>query len=186
MFAMSFHVVIPTTMRHLLQGALRFFSIISTLCLLSSQMFFFGYIELFLTQGKIFICLMASTWTQLVSTIYIVVTKAPFFGHYACFKILHLLNFHTFHASIFQWFVTFSPVMGIYFLLLIGSNSYFIFLGIRPLYWGSWLVDLFCYFVWGFVLNFMDSSIVFVCCGFIHCFRADSSTLLTGDSSPLF
>ena len=25
-----------------------------------------------------------------------------------------------------------------------------------------------------------------VCCGFIHFFRADSSTLLTGDSSPLF
>ena len=25
-----------------------------------------------------------------------------------------------------------------------------------------------------------------VCCGFIHCFRPDSSTLLTGDSSSLF
>ena len=71
---------------HLLRGALRFFSIISTLCFLSSRMFFVGYIKLFLTREKIFICLMASTITQRVSTIYIVVTKAPFFGHYACFK----------------------------------------------------------------------------------------------------
>lgn len=37
----------------------------------------------------------------------------------------------------------------------------------------------------GFVLHFMDSSIVFGC-GFIHCLRADSSTLITGDLSPLY
>ena len=36
------------------------------------------------------------------------------------------------------------------------------------------------------VLNFMDSSIVLFVVVFIHCFRADSSTLITGDSSPLF
>ena len=35
------------------------------------NVFFFGYIKLFITRGKIFICLMASTLTQLVSTIYI-------------------------------------------------------------------------------------------------------------------
>jgi len=87
-FAMSFHVVIPTTMWHLLRGALRFSSIISTLCFLSSQMFSVLYIELFLNRGKIFICLMASTLTQRVSAIYIVVTGARFFGHYACFKII--------------------------------------------------------------------------------------------------
>ena len=27
---------------------------------------------------------------------------------------------------------------------------------------------------------------LFLCCGFIHCLRADSSTRITGDSSPLF
>ena len=68
-FAMSFHVVILTTMRHLLPSALGFSSRILTLCLLPSQMLFVGSIELFLTQGKIFIHLMASTLTQPVSTI---------------------------------------------------------------------------------------------------------------------
>ena len=43
------------------------------------------------------------------------------------------------------------------------------------------------------VILFEDSSstlwirpLLFVCCGFIHFFRADSSTPLTGDSPPLF
>ena len=47
--------------------------------------------------------------------------------------------------------------------------------------------------VWGFVLHTFlreDSSStlwtrpLFLCCGFIHCFRADSSTLISGDLSP--
>ena len=76
-------------------------------CFLPSQMFFVGSIELFLTQGNIFICLMASTLTQRVGTIYIIVTGAPLFGHCACFKIVHhipciFFNFHTFHGSIFS------------------------------------------------------------------------------------
>ena len=37
--------------------ALRFSSIISTLCFLSSQRFFVGYINFFLTRRKIFLCL---------------------------------------------------------------------------------------------------------------------------------
>ena len=83
-------------------GALRFSSIISTLCFLSSQRFFVGYIEFFfLTRRKIFLCLRASTLTQRFSTIYIVVAGVLFFGHNACFKnclphSLNLLNFHTF------------------------------------------------------------------------------------------
>ena len=125
-------------------GALRFSSIISRLCFLSSQRFFVGYIEFFLTRRKIFLCLVVSTLTQRVSTIYIVVAGVLFFGHNACFKnclphSLHLLNFHTFYALIFQCFATFSPVMGIYFLLLIHSSQmcqsfYFTFLAIRPLH----------------------------------------------------
>ena len=107
-FAMSFHVGIHTMRRHLLPSALRFFSSILTLCFLPSPMFFVGFIKLFLTLGKIFFYLMAFTLTQRVSTIYIVVTGAPFCGHSACFKIffthsLHFLNFHTFHSSIFVY-----------------------------------------------------------------------------------
>ena len=161
----SFHVVIPTTMRHLLRGALRFSSIISTLCFLSSQMSFVGYIELFLTRGKIFICLMASTLTQRVSTIYIVVTGMPFFGHYACFKIIYhipcICEFFHLPRPIFMWFVTFSPVSCCWYIHRRCVKIFILyFWGIRPLHYGLWLVHLFCYFVWWFVLNFMDSSIV--------------------------
>ena len=69
-----------------------------------------------------------------------------------------------------------------------------IVLGIRPLHYGLWLVHLFCsfmrgfvfhHFKGGFVLQFMDSSIVFGR-GFIHCLRANSSTLITGDLPPLY
>ena len=70
-------------------GGLRFSSIISTFCFLSSQMFLVGYIEFFLIRGKIFVCLVASTLTQRVSTIYVVVTGVLFFGHNACFKIVY-------------------------------------------------------------------------------------------------
>lgn len=53
--------------------------------------------------GKDFIYLMAFTLTQRVSTIYIVVTGAPFCRHCACFKIFftrsfHFWNFHTLHG----------------------------------------------------------------------------------------
>ena len=90
-------------------GALRFSSIISTLCFLSSQRFFVGYIEFFLTRRNIFLCPVASTLTKRFSTIYIVVAGVRFFGHNACFKnclphSLHLLNFHTFYALIFSVF----------------------------------------------------------------------------------
>ena len=70
-------------------GALRFSSIISTFCFLSSQRFFVRYIEFFLTRRKIFLCLGASTLTQRFSTIYIVVAGVLFFGHNACFKIVY-------------------------------------------------------------------------------------------------
>ena len=125
-FNMAFHVVILMTRRHLLPSALRFSSSILMLCFLPSQTFFGWSIKLFLTQVKIFIYLMASTLTQQVSTIYIIVTGAPFFGHCAYFKIsIHIpcifLNFHNFHASIFPQLVTFSTVMGIYFMWLIHS-----------------------------------------------------------------
>ena len=177
-------------------GALRFSSIISTLCFLSSQRFFVGYIEFFLTRRNIFLCPVASTLTKRFSTIYIVVAGVRFFGHNACFKnclphSLHLLNFHTFYALIFQCFATFSPVMGSYFLLLIHSsqmchNFYFTSMGIRPLHYCLLLVHLFFLICMRNALNFMDLSIVFLCCGFIHSFRADSSALITRDSSPLF
>ena len=93
-------------------GALRFSSIIWTLCFLSSQRVFVGYIEVFLTRRKIFLCLGASTLTRRFSTIYIVVAGVLFFGHKACFKnclphSLHLLNFHTFYALIFSVFRNF-------------------------------------------------------------------------------
>ena len=93
-------------------GALRFSSIISTLCFLSSQRFFVGCIEFFLTRRKIFLWLVASTLTQRFSTVYIVVAGVLFFGHNACFKnclrhSLHLLNFHTFYALIFSVFRNF-------------------------------------------------------------------------------
>ena len=63
--------------------------ILQTLCFLLSQMFFCWVHRAFSHPGKDFISLMASSLTQRVSTIYIVVTKAPFFGHYACFKIIY-------------------------------------------------------------------------------------------------
>ena len=93
-------------------GVLRFSSIILTLCFLSSQRFFVGYIEFFLTRRKIFLCLGASTLTQRFSTIYIVVAGALFFGHNACFKnclphSLPLLNFHTLYPLIVSVFRNF-------------------------------------------------------------------------------
>ena len=70
-------------------GALRFSSIISTLCFLSSQRFFVGYIEFFLTRRKIFLCLGASTLTQRFSTIYIVVAGLLFSGITLALKIVY-------------------------------------------------------------------------------------------------
>ena len=66
---------------------------------------FVGSIAFFLTPGKIYIYLMAFTLIQRVSTIYIVVTGAPFCGHCVCFDIfrLHFWNFHTFPTPNF-WF----------------------------------------------------------------------------------
>ena len=107
MFAMSFHVAIHATRRHLSLRALRFFNSISTLCFLLSSMFFVSSIAFFLTSEKIYIYyLMAFRLIQWVSNIYILVTRAPLCGHCACFNIfisqfLHFWNFHTFHTPNF-------------------------------------------------------------------------------------
>ena len=125
-------------------GALRFSSIISTLCFLSSLRFFVGYIEFFLTRRKIFLCLWGVHVDPEVQYHLHRSCRVLFFGHNACFKnclphSLHLLNFHTFYPLIFQCFATSSPIRGIYFLLLIHSsqmsqNFYVTILGIHPVH----------------------------------------------------
>ena len=161
-------------------GALRFSSIFSTLCFLSSQRFFVGYIEFFLTRRKIFLCLVASTLTQRVSTIYIVVAGVLFVGHNACLPhSLHLLNFHTFYALIFS--VSQLLVQSGKFISCCLLHFWGFVLYMRVCCWSTYCVNLSEERpqLYGFIHCFL-------CCGFIHSFRVDSSTLITGDLSPLF